>query len=193
MSGRALETMADAAVVVRRIRRRAAARRLAKLVQSGAVFADDFRALTDTEDDEVVDAALRLALRARGLRGQRRQDNTVRGIIELNQETGHWTAKAGPVDSASRTFLDPSSAIDWLDEAVHEHLRGGIHEGDYNLQIGIVEGQIPCRSGLPHNEAGFCDVCWAVEQAWRSEPVATRRSVDEMGTVDGSLIGTRAI
>ncbi len=61
-----LVTMADAAVVVRRFQRRTAARRVTQLVQSGAVFADDFKALIGDETDVVIAAHLKLALRARG-------------------------------------------------------------------------------------------------------------------------------
>ncbi len=173
-----LITMCDAAVVVRQIKRRAAARRVAQLVQSGAVFADDYRALTATEPDVVVAAALALALRARSLRKVVRRDNTVRGIIELDGDSELWAAKAGPVDSDGHRFADHRCAVEWLERAVHNHLQGSHHESDYYLQIGIVEGQIACRSALEHNEAGWCDVCWAVEQAWRSEPVARRAATE---------------
>ena len=97
MTALRLVTMSDAALMVRRINRRAAARRLAELVQSGAVLADDYRVLTDHEDDIVAEAARALALRARGLRGTQRADNTVRGIIELDGDVELWAAKAGPV------------------------------------------------------------------------------------------------
>ena len=188
-----LITMSDAAVVVRRIKRRAAARRLAQLVQSGAVFADDYRTLTACEPDVVVEAALKLALRVRGLRNIIRVDNTVRGIIELDGDTELWAARAGSVDSDGYRFADADTAVDWLDRHVSEFMRGSHHEQDYYLQIGIVEGQITCRSALPHNDAGFCEVCWAVEQAWRSEPVGSRTTatITEMN-VTGHL-GTRAV
>ena len=195
MTALRLVTMSDAALMVRRINRRAAARRLAELVQSGVVFADDYRILTDHEDDIVVEAALVLACRARGLlagtRGQERIDNRVRGIIELDDDSELWAAKAGPVLSDGHIFAAPADAIEWLDRAVHNHLLDSHHEGDYYLQIGIVEGQITCRSALPHNEAGWCDVCWAVEQAWRSA-LTPRSSVTELSP-DGEHFGTRGV
>ena len=74
-------------------------------------------------------------------------------------------------------YTAPADAIEWLDERVADYLR---HKEDYYLLIGIVEGQITCRSALPHNDAGFCDVCWAVEQAWRSVVSPAAVSVDEL-------------
>ena len=191
MTALTLTNMCDAAVVVRQINRRAAARRLAELVQSGVLFADDYRLFTVTEPDVVVDAALALALRARGLRDVVRRDNTVRGIIELDGDRELWAAKAGSVASDGHCFGNAADAIEWLERAVHNYLLGSQHEGDYYLQIGIVEGQIRCNSALPHNEAGWCEVCWAVEQAWRSA-MTPRSSVTELN-VTGEHFGTRGV
>ena len=186
-----LVTMADAAVEIRRIKRRAAARRLALLVQSGAVVPSDYRVIFE-EADVVIDAALRLALRARELsRPMGARTSRVRGIIELNPDTEHWAARAGSVCSEGFEFATSAEAIEWLDEAVADFVRTNDFENDYYLQIGIVEGQITCSSALPHDDAGFCEVCWAVEQAWRSEPYP-RKSLDEV-SVDGSMMGTRGV
>ena len=191
MTALTLTNMCDAAVMVRQIKRRAAARRLAELVQSGVLFADDYRLFTVTEPDVVVDAALALALRARGLRDVVRRDNTVRGIIELDGDRELWAAKAGSVASDGHCFGNAADAIEWLEREVHNYLLGTQHEGDYYLQIGIVEGQIRCNSALPHNEAGWCEVCWAVEQAWRSA-MTPRSSVTELN-VTGEHFGTRGV
>ena len=195
MTALTLTNMCDAAVMVRQINRRAAARRLAELVQSGVLFADDYRLFTVTDPDVVVDAALALALRARslfaGTRGQERIDNRVRGIIELDGDRELWAAKAGSVASDGHCFGNAADAIEWLERAVHNYLLGSQHEGDYYLQIGIVEGQIRCNSALPHNEAGWCEVCWAVEQAWRSA-MTPRSSVTELN-VTGEHFGTRGV
>ena len=187
-----LVTMSDAAVVIRRIRRRAAARRLALLVQSGAVVPADYRVIFDGEADVVVDAALRLALRARELsRPMGARTSRVRGIIELNPDTEHWAARAGSVCSEGFEFTDAALAIQWLEQAVDAFVTSNDFEHDYCLQIGIVEGQLTCSSALPHDEAGFCEVCWAVEQAWREEPYP-RKGLDEVA-VDGSMMGTRGV
>ena len=188
-----LVTMSDAAVVIRRIRRRAAARRLALLVQSGAVMPADYRVIFDGESDVVVDAALRLALRARELsRPMGARTSRVRGIIELQDDTERWAARAGSVSSKGFEFETAADAIAWLDEAVADFVRTHYDSDyDYYLQIGIVEGQITCSSALPHDDAGFCEVCWAVEKAWRAEPYP-RKGLDEVA-VDGSMMGTRGV
>ena len=187
-----LATMSDAALLIVQMRRRSAARRLAKLVQSGAVFADDYRALTECcGDDQVIETALTLALRARGLRDVARADNTVRGIVGFH-ESGRWSARAGGVASETEQFNSGPDAIEWLDEKVEEHLRDSIHEGDYYLQIGIVEYGLTCTAELPHDEAGFCEVCWAVEQTSRADTDLNRKALDEVA-VNGSMMGTRGV
>ena len=116
---RSLVTMTDAAVEIRRIRRRAAARRLALLVQSGAVLPADYRVIFDTESDVVVDAALRLALRAREKSSPMNGGTArVRGIIELQWDTELWAARAGSVRSQGFEFATAADAIAWLDDAV---------------------------------------------------------------------------
>ena len=170
MAALSLVTMADAAVAMRRFQRRAAARRVTQLVQSGAVFADDFKALIGDETDVVIEAHLKLALRARGLRDVIRSDNTVRGILEFNPDTDLWGTKAGHVSSEGCRFSDVDTAVDWLERHVAEFIGDPWADtGDYYLQIGVVELPMTCDSALPHNPAGFCEVCWAVEQGRRAD------------------------
>ena len=193
-----LVNMMDAAVLIRRIKRRAAARRLAGLVQSGAVSSEDYRVVFSECDDVVIDAALRLALRAREQSAPMNAGTAVvRGIIELQADRERWAARAGSVSSKGFEFPLAADAIEWLEAAVAQFVREQFsrddYEYDYYLQIGIVEERVSCRSALPRNEGGYCEVCWAVEQADRETwDVVSRRAVDEV-CVDGSIMGTRGV
>ena len=192
-----LVTLSDAAVEIRRIKRRASARRIALLVQSGAVSADDYRVAFDGETDAVVDAALLLALRHReASRPVGPGTACVRGIVELQEDTGKWAARAGSVFSKGFEFATADEAVEWLDEAVAEFVRSQFerddYEYDYYLQIGIVETQLTCSSTLPHDDAGYCEVCWAVQKGYRETWDTPRRAIDEV-TVDGEMVGTRGV